>query len=67
MNDLSHSARAQAFLDFWLKLDEERVAKGEDLIGFEQAWVEYRAHLIEQEAQRRFMEHAAYGERDAHR
>ncbi|MET0742700.1 MAG: hypothetical protein ABWY78_04960 [Microvirga sp.] len=62
MNQEEHT---EAFLAFWEKLDRERLAKGEELAGFGEAWEGYRIHLIEEAAQRRFLEHAAYGERDA--
>jgi hypothetical protein len=47
-------------MDFWLALDKERGTH----VGFGEAWVEYRAVLIEREAQERALATAAFGDRD---
>ena len=53
-------ARMRAFIEFWQALDKERGTH----VGFGEAWVEYRAVLIEREAQERALAHAAFGDRE---
>ena len=57
-----------AFLKFWSKLDASMIRQGREPVGFEIAWSAYRAYLMhtteDEEMIKRFLEHAAYGERN---